>query len=311
MPKPRHPKRSPKKNKRSDSFTVTDNNTLLDQLFLAFPKKSRKMVKAVLRDGQVRVDDTIVTQFDTPLTNGQNVEVSWDRAPVSQHPDGLKIVHEDDHLIIIDKPPGLLTVATEKEKRKTAYAILSAYVKQTNPDNKIFIIHRLDRETSGLLMFARSKTVQEKMQKTWDSSISQRSYIAVVEGRVEQEEGRICSWLTESSAFIVYSSPNSQHGQKAVTLYKKLRENEHYTLLRINLETGRKHQIRVHMQDINHPVVGDSKYGNGHSPLRRLGLHAQVLAFIHPVDDKPYRFETAIPEKFNQLLARPREPRNL
>lgn len=294
---------SGKKKITSDSFIVEKNDTLLASLLGFFSHKSRNVLKAVLHDGQVTVNGRPIRQFDHPLRPGHKVEVSWQKNSALQQPHGLKIVYEDEELIIIDKPAGLLTVATDKEKRKTAYASLSSYVKLTNPENKIFIIHRLDRETSGLLMFAKNETIKKQIQENWTSTIDQRTYVGVVEGEVADGEGTIVSWLQESKAFIVYSSQNPQHGQKAITHYKKLHSNNNFSLLQINLETGRKHQIRVHMQDIQHPIVGDKKYGSSQSPLRRMGLHAQVLAFTHPKTGALCRFETEIPKKFLQLFS--------
>lgn len=285
----------------TDTFIVENNDTLLAFLLAILPNKSRKLLKAVLKDKQVTVDGTAVSQFDFPLLPGQRVEVSWQKKTFQQ-PHGLDILYEDRELIIIDKPSGLLTIATDKEKRKTAFAILSDYVKSEDPDNKIFVIHRLDRETSGLLMFAKNETIKRQIQESWTSTIDQRTYVGVVEGEVPQQEGTIVSWLNESKAFIVYSSPNPQHGRKAITRYQKLKANKAYSLMQLNLETGRKHQIRVHMQEIGHPIIGDTKYGSSVNPLRRLGLHAQVLAFTHPRTGKPCRFETDIPDKFLRLF---------
>jgi 23S rRNA pseudouridine1911/1915/1917 synthase len=297
-----------KKTMKIDTFTVEKKDTLLACLLISLPHKSRNVLKAVLRDGQVMVDGTPVSQFDQGLRPGQRIEVRWDKKTPQQQPLGLNIVYEDQELIIINKPAGLLTIATDKEKRKTAYAVLSNYVKQEDPENKIFVIHRLDRETSGLLMFAKNETIKVQIQENWTTTIDERTYIGVVEGEVQQQEGTIVSWLKESKAFIVYSSQNPQHGQKAVTHYKKIKGNNTFSLLQINLETGRKHQIRVHMQDIKHPIIGDSKYGSTQSPIRRMGLHAQVLAFTHPKTGKACRFETEIPRKFLQLFSPATKP---
>ncbi len=291
-----------KKKKKINTFTVEKEDTLLAWLQQNLPHKSRKLLKAVLRDGQVEIDGVPVRQFDHKLCPGQHATINWEKSTVQQQPQGLDIVHEDDELIIINKPSGLLTVATDKEKRKTAYAILSSYVKMENLENKIFIIHRLDRETSGLLMFAKNETIKHQIQKTWTTTIEQRTYVGVVEGDVQQRNGTIVSWLNESKAFIVYSSQNQHHGQRAVTHYKKIKSNSNFSLLEINLQTGRKHQIRVHMQDIKHPIIGDRKYGSVENPIRRIGLHAQVLAFTHPVTGKACRFKTEIPRKFLQLF---------
>ncbi len=286
----------------TDTFMVEDNNTLLAFLLSVLANKSRKLIKAVLKDKQVAVDGTAVSQFDFPLLPGQRVEVDWQKKTPQRQSHGLDIVYEDQELIVIDKPSGLLTIATDKEKRKTAFAILSDYVKTEDPDNKIFVIHRLDRETSGLLMFAKNETIKRQIQENWTSTVDQRTYVGVVEGEVKQQEGKVVSWLNESKAFIVYSSPNPQHGKKAITRYRTLKANKAYSLMQLTLETGRKHQIRVHMQEIGHPIIGDSKYGSSVNPVRRLGLHAQVLAFIHPRTGKPCRFETAIPERFLRLF---------
>lgn len=286
-----------------DIFTVDKNDTLLPCLISLLPQKSRSILKAVLKDRQVSVDGIPVTQFDHDLIPGQRLEVRWDRSTPQQKSHGLNIIYEDQDLIVIDKPSGLLTIATDKEKRNTAYSFLSDYVKTADPDNKIFIIHRLDRETSGLLMFAKNETVKQQIQKTWITTINQRTYIAVVEGEVKKTKGTIISWLTESKALIVYSSQNQKLGRKAITHYKKIRGNSKFSLLQVNLETGRKHQIRVHMQDIKHPILGDKKYGSGLNPIRRIGLHSQVLAFTHPRTGEACRFETPIPKIFRKLFS--------
>ncbi len=294
--------------KKTDTFIVDKEDSLLTFVLARLPQRSRTLIKAVLKDRQIYVEGKAVSQFDHPLHPGQRVEVRWVREVEKKPAQDLKIIHEDEDLIVIDKPSGLLTVATDKEKRKTAYAMLSDYVKAQDPENKIFIVHRLDRETSGLLLFARNEKIKKEIQETWETTIAERTYIAVVEGRVEPPEGTVSSWLKESSAFIVYSHQSSQLGKKAITHYKKLRDNGTYSLLQLNLETGRKHQIRVHMQDIKHPIVGDDKYGATANPLRRMGLHAMVLAFTHPKTGKLCRFETAIPGKFYKLFAPPNTP---
>ncbi len=293
---------SGKKKLRSSDFTVEKEESLLKSLLANLPNKSRSVVKAVLRDRQVFVDGKPVTQFDHPLTPGQHVVVGWDRAVPLEQPRELNIVYEDQDLIVINKPSGLLTVATEKEKRKTAYSMLSRYVKTADPKQKIFIIHRLDRETSGLLLFAKSEAIKRKIQENWNATVGQRTYIGVVEGQMADPEGTIVSWLTESKAFIVYSSQNQRKGKKAITHYKKIGGNSTYSLLQINLETGRKHQIRVHMQDIKHSIIGDKKYGSTLNPIRRIGLHAQVLSFTHPSTGEKCHFETPIPHKFMALV---------
>lgn len=297
-------KRGPvqRKRKQPDNFTIEKKGTLLETLYELFPQKKKGLLKSVLKDKQVFVNGRWITQFDHPLKPGQKLEVRWEKQSQEELPHRLKLIFEDEDLIVVDKPSGLLTVATAKEKRKTAYAILSDHVKKANPDNKIFIIHRIDRETSGLLMFAKNESMKNQIQENWSSTIEQRTYVAVVEGVMETKEGTLKSYLKESSAFTVYSSQNPQHGQEAITHYKVLEVNDEFSLVQVNLETGRKHQIRVHMQDLNHPIVGDPKYGATVNPIRRMGLHAQVLAFTHPKTGEICRFETPIPGKFRHVF---------
>ncbi len=287
----------------TSKYLVEKNEFLLESLFEHFSSRSKKVVKAVLRDRQVSVDGRIVTRFDHPLFPGTKVEVSWEPNVQKKKIGQLEIVFEDEDLIIINKPAGLLSVGTDKEKRKTAYSMLSSYVRGENEKNRIFIIHRLDRDSSGLLMFAKSEKNQEKILKTWKSFIDQRTYIAVVEGEVDRQNGTIASWLTASKAFIVYSSQKQGSGQRAVTHFTKLQGNTDYTLVQIQMETGHKHQARVHMQDITHPIIGDKKYGAKSDPIHRLGLHAQVLVFTHPRSGKICRFGTVVPKLFLQLFS--------
>jgi 23S rRNA pseudouridine1911/1915/1917 synthase len=297
------PKKRPAGKVPNDKFIVDSDSPLLEYLIRVLPQRSRSRLKAVLKERQVLVNGRPVTQFDHPLKKGQKLEVQWERPATPPPMLGLQIIFEDADLIVVNKPPGLLTVATDKEKRRTAFAILSNYVKTQDPENKIFIVHRIDRETSGLLLFARNEKIKRQIQESWEETISKRTYVAVVEGEVSDDEGTITSWLTESKALKVYSSQNPQHGLKSITHYRKLRANESYSLLQLNLETGRKHQIRVHLQDLGHPVVGDTKYGSGEKPINRLALHAQVLAFTHPKTGELCSFETQVPPVFMKLFA--------
>ncbi|MFV0439070.1 MAG: RluA family pseudouridine synthase [Desulfopila sp.] len=296
----------PSTRKTSDTLIVAADGPLLAYLISALPGRSRNRLKAVLKARQILVDGRPIGQFDHPLRQGQKVEVQWQRNSQPVPMQGLTIVHEDPDIIVVNKPANLLTVATDKEKRRTAYAILSSYVKSEHPDNRIFIVHRLDRETSGLLLFARNEKTKRLLQESWETTIRQRSYVAVVVGEITEEEGTVTSWLTESRALKVYSSQNPGQGQKAITHFRKLRASSAYTLLQLNLDTGRKHQIRVHMQDIGHPVAGDRKYGTStEKPINRLALHAQTLVFTHPVTDRLCHFTTPVPPLFVKLFASP------
>jgi 23S rRNA pseudouridine1911/1915/1917 synthase len=284
---------------------VTESSELMKFLIEKFPEKSRTTIKSMLAHKQIGVDDMITTKFDFPLKRGQVVYLNKKRSDEKPRFRGLRIVHEDSSLIVVDKASGLLSMASETEKVKTAYNMLSEYVKKSDPKNLIFIVHRLDRDTSGLMMFAKSKKVQEVLQKDWNESIIERSYIAIVEGCIEKTEGTVTSWLKENKAMVMFSSQTPDDGQKAVTHYKVLKTNKLFSLLDIRLETGRKNQIRVHMKDIGFPVTGDKKYGAKLNPVGQMGLHARVLSFKHPVTGKALRFDTPIPIKFQKLFSLP------
>ena len=281
---------------------VTESSELMKFLIDKFPEKSRTTIKSMLAHKLVTVDEMVTTKFDFPLKRGQMVFLNKKKTDEKPRFRGLRIVHEDSAIIVVDKVSGLLSMASDTEKNKTAYSMLSEYVKKFDPKNLIFIVHRLDRDTSGLMMFAKSKKIQEVLQKDWNDSIIDRSYVVIVEGVVENEEGTVTSWLKENKALVMFSSQTPNDGQKAVTHYKLLRSNKLFSLLEVKLETGRKNQIRVHMKDIGHPVTGDKKYGAKLNPIGQMGLHARVLAFKHPVTGKTLRFDTPIPVKFLKVF---------
>ncbi len=290
------------KAKANTIFKVTEPIGLLKFLILNVPGKSRNTVKSLLAHRQVWVGKQIETQFDFPLLAGNEVSVSAERPAEETRYRGLRILFEDSSVIVIEKEAGLLSIASAKDSIHTAYSILSNHVKRENPQNRIFIVHRLDRDTSGVMMFAKSEKVQTILQKDWQENVSERTYVAIVEGRVENDKETIRSFLKENKAMIVYSTMDSENGDEAITHYKVLKRKEQYSLLEVELETGRKNQIRVHMKDIGHSVVGDEKYGSKTDPLGRMGLHARVLAFKHPLTGKTCRFETAIPARFSRLM---------
>jgi 23S rRNA pseudouridine1911/1915/1917 synthase len=283
-------------------FEVTEEIQLLTFLLAKIPNKSRHNVKALLRDKQVLVNKKVVTQFNHVLQPKQIVEIKDTKAPQEQRYKGLKIIFEDAHLIVIEKDEGTLSIATEKQKLHNAYSILSDHIKKEDPRNRIFVIHRLDRETSGLMMFAKSEKVQKLMQESWNATIQERTYLALTEGFVKQLEGTVESYLVENKALTVYSVSNPNLGKHAITHYETLKSTERNSLLKVYLETGRKNQIRVHMKDIGFPIVGDEKYGAKTDPINRLGLHAWVLSFIHPITQEEMYFETPIPRKFLWLF---------
>jgi 23S rRNA pseudouridine1911/1915/1917 synthase len=293
---------NPRINKPDIHLKVSQNTVLMKFLLENIRSKNRDNFKTLLNNNQILVDGEVITWYNQPLVPGQEVKITWERASQAKNYPGIKIIFEDEYLIVIEKDAGILSISTEKEKEKTAYSILSKHVKEQDPSNLIFVVHRLDRETSGIMIFAKSEDIQAKLQERWNDTITERTYIAVVEGSVEKDKGTIQSYLRESKALIVYSSNKPENGQLAITHYKTIKKNPKYSLLEVNLETGRKNQIRVHMQVIGHSVIGDKKYGSKASPIKRLGLHAQVLAFIHPISKNPMRFETPIPTSFLKLF---------
>lgn len=295
----------PRRQKGTDRRTllpVTAAAELMPFLIANLPRQSRNNIKSLLSRGQVLVDGSIVRQYNHPLQPGQEVMVDSSSARGKEVFQGLRVLYEDQHLLVADKPAGLLTIATDSEKQNTAYHHLMDYVREKNPSNRIFIVHRLDRDTSGVIVFAKQEEIKRRFQEHWKEIITERAYIAVVEGPVSKKEDRVRSWLLETKTKHVYSSSQPGDGLEAVTHYKVLQTSSRYSLLEIHLETGRKNQIRVHMQDIGHPIVGDKKYGSDINPLRRLALHARVLAFNHLVTNQSMRFETEIPPQFMALF---------
>jgi RluA family pseudouridine synthase len=225
--------------------------------------------------------------------------------PKRFQPRGLSVVYEDRDILVVDKMSSLLTVSNDKVRDHTAYYLLNDYVRKGNPKskNKALIVHRLDRDTSGVLVFAKSEEAQSFLQDEWLKF--DKKYYAVVLGKLEEKEGVVTSYLAESSALKMYSVNDPKKGKLAKTRYKVLRESTRYSLLEVNLLTGRKNQIRVHMADKGCPVVGDKKYGKKDKAIKRLALHAASLSLIHPFSKKEMTFTTEMPIYFESLMNRP------
>lgn len=288
------------KGPRGRKVTVKEEDTLLSFLFALLSGQSKSSVKALLAHRQISVNGKLTSQFDTPLLPGDEVGISYERGKVEFNNPKLTIVWEDEDLIVVNKKEGLLSVSSTKVKERTAYHLLSEYVKKSDPRNKIFVLHRLDRDTSGLMMFAKSQRVQKELQSNWNANITARTYVAVVEGRPVKDSDLIISNLTENAKMQVYVTAEDG-GKEAITRYRVLKSNSTYSLLELDLETGRKNQIRAQMQSIGHSIAGDYKYGAETDPIGRLMLHARRLFFIHPVTGEEMRFETRIPEKFTSI----------
>ena len=302
------------KRKQDTSFRVEAATELMPFLLSKLGGMTRTSVKQLLSQRRVTVNAGIQTRHDTPLKAGDKVQVLQGRGNVELRHPKLRVIYEDDALIVVEKKNGLLTVPyNPKSSEMTAYSILKEYVKKQSRSATVHVVHRLDRETSGVLVFAKSVELQEYMRTYWKQLVTKRTYAAVVEGHLDKKEGTITTWLTEDShTGMVYSSPKDDGGQKAITHYKVINatsigegdQEMPISLVELNLETGRTNQIRVHMQSIGHPVMGDRKYGHGNefSPIDRLCLHARTLEFIHPMTEKKVRFETPLPKEFSKAI---------
>lgn len=292
--------------KQQQNFQVESPSTLLPFLREKLAGKPAGKVKSILEHGLVSVDGKATTKYNAPLKPGQTVTIGAyvpeppANALAASHP---PILYEDRELLVIDKPAGLLTISTgSKEPEDTAYRQMTAYVRRKNPENRIFVVHRLDRDTSGVVVFAKDPVIKEALQEKWDELVTYRGYYAIAEGKMEEPAGRLTSWLKETRTHIVYSSRKAGDGKPAVTNYEIIRQNPDYSFLRVWLETGRKNQIRVQLSELGHPVTGDKKYGAKRDPLKRLGLHAWKLELTHPFTGKRLDLIAEPPQKFADFL---------
>ncbi|MBC7963812.1 MAG: RluA family pseudouridine synthase [Steroidobacteraceae bacterium] len=230
------------------------------------------------------------------------------RTPAKYQPKGLTVLYEDKDIIVVEKPCGLLTIGTERDKSRTVHSILNEYVRKGDPRsrNRVYIVHRLDRETSGVLILAKSETAKIFLQEHWQET--DKRYLTIVHGSLAPKVGTISSYLAENSAFTVYSTPDPARGKLSHTEYTVLKEIRGFSLLEIHLLTGRKHQIRVHLSEKGHPVVGDTKYGRGKDTYGTLALHARSISFTHPVSGKRLTFETGVPDFFTRLVGKTEAP---
>lgn len=262
---------------------------------------SRNRAKALITNRVVLVNNIITTHPLAELKPGDVVQLDRSKHKKSFHSKELDIVYEDPYLIVVDKQPGLLSMSNNT-RQQTVQTILNRYLEKGGGRNTSHLVHRLDRDTSGLMVYAKDVQTQQSLINGWQQLVTDRRYVALVEGQLKAEHGRIESWLTEDKRFITHSSKVDNGGKFAVTHYHVLASSNGYSLVDCELETGRKNQIRVHMQDLGCPVVGDRKYGASADPMNRLGLHAYMLCFTHPVTGKHMRFETPVPICFEKLL---------
>ncbi len=284
-------------------FKVHKSLPLLEYLILKLPSLSRTKIKSFLAHNQVLVDGMTVTKFDFELASEDEVTIIKHGKKIEkQSLSVLDIIYEDEDFIAINKPSGLLSIASDKEREKTAYRLLNDYVRRQDPSKRIYVLHRIDRDTSGVLVVAKNVKVRDALQKHWNDYVTFRGYYAIAVGKMDKSEGTFHTWLVENSTNLMYSSRRKGDGQEAITHYKVMNYNGQYTLLHVNIDTGRKNQIRVHLRENGHPIVGDEKYGQKETPIGRLGLHAFKLSFRHPYTKKEMTFVAPMPKEFTKLF---------
>lgn len=287
--------------------TVNTPAELLPYLFETWPDTKRTRVKQWLKFGSVHVNGRVVTKHNHELKPGDKVAIEVDRMArkaAPPLPTGLKIVHEDDAIIVLDKGPGWLTVALDSGKGRTAYAALTDHVRASNPRNRVWIVHRLDRDTSGLIVFAKTEPYKRVLQQNWHKF--DKTYHAIVEGVMKRDSGTLRCHLNEEFSLRVRSVPPDDDTREAITHFKVLQRTHNTTLVELKLETGRRHQLRVHLSDMGHPIVGDKPYGAVTDPAKRLALHATELRFVHPATEQKMVFNLPLPDVLKKLIPSPK-----
>lgn len=281
-------------------ITVKDNAPLLEYL-INNVSESRSKLKATLQGRGIAVNGRMVTQFDYQLKTGDKITISRHKKQNQFKSRYVKIVYEDRWLVVVEKNIGILSMAAGHSSLNVK-SVLDDYFLKSRQKCRAHVVHRLDRDTSGLMVYAKDIETEQILEHNWHQIVYDRRYVAVVSGEMEQDNGTIANWLKDNKAYITYSSPTDNGGKYAVTHFQVLNRTTEHSLVEYKLETGRKNQIRVHSADMGHPVCGDVKYGNGDDPLHRLCLHAYMLCFTHPITGEPMEFSTPIPTAFRSLF---------
>jgi len=297
----RQEKKSPV-NQNVKEYLVEQPDELLKYLLEYFSSKKRPLIKAILSGGQVKVNGQQITQFNHSLRKGDQLSINWSKPSKKVKLAQLNIIHEDNQLIVIEKEPGLLSVASAKEKSKTAIQILKDHILARNPKDKVFVVHRLEREMSGILVFAKTAETQAKLQNDWNNYVIDRRYVAIVEGRPNKAQDTLKNYLTINKNNRVFVSKSADGSSMAVTHYKVIKQSRAFSMLELSTESGIKNQIRVQLAHIGHPVTGDKKYTAKKNPLARVALHAGLLEMIHPENGEKLRFELVAPSSFRNLV---------
>lgn len=276
-------------------YVAMENDELYSYLRKVITNKSKNNIKSLLKNGCVIVNNQVITKYNYVLSKGDVIEINKNKKLIDNN---LSIIYEDNNIIVVDKPSKLLTISNKNEKENTLYRMVSDYLKKDK--KKVFVIHRLDFDTSGVIMFAKNEKIQKLYQDNWNKLAKVREYYAVVEG-ITNDKGHIESYLKQTKTLLVYSSKNKD-GYFAITDYEKIANNDKYSLLKINIFTGRRNQIRCHMHDINHPIVGDNRYLSKTNPINRLALHASRLIITDPITKNDFIFISNIPNEFYSLV---------
>ena len=283
---------------RKQTFIVDCKINLVDAIFNFKKDLSKKSIKNFIKNKMIMVNGNVITNNSFLLDRNDLVEISYEKRVIPKY--DLDILYEDDYLIVINKPCGLLSISNDKEKEITAYRMVSDYVKTNNKRGFIFVVHRLDQDTSGILMFCKNEKIRDRLQENWNNVVKKRGYIALVDGKINGT-GTIRSFLMEDKRQFVYSSKNGI-GKEAITHYSVIKNNSNYSMLQVFIDTGRRNQIRVHLSEHGFPIVGDKKYRCKTNPIKRLCLHANILEFIHPVSTKIISIKCDVPDNFKQLF---------
>ena len=290
-------------------FRVKEEELLYTFLSKTFPSMSRSKLKNLLSCHRVLVNGCPISQYNFNLLPDTLVEISSQSKEINFHSQYLRIIYEDRWLIIIEKNTGVLSMGSPHHPFSIK-TILDEYFSQKHLSVRSHVVHRLDRETSGIMVYAKTTEVQGIFRNDWHNRVTDRRYYAIIEGALYPRSGTISSWLKDNKSFFTYSSPIDNGGKYAVTHYCTIASNSNYSLIELQLETGRKNQIRVHLQDLGHPIVGDYKYGSQINPIGRLCLHAFRLNFTHPITKEQINFETPYPSSFTKLISKPMSERN-
>jgi 23S rRNA pseudouridine1911/1915/1917 synthase len=299
-------KKQPRRGPATDNvarFTINQDTTLLAAAAIALPDHRPTKLKSLLRHNQLAINGVPCSQFDHPVAAGDQLWVNFDRSfQVFSHPK-LKLVYEDNDIIVVDKAYGLLSTAAGRPTDDTVFNIIRRYARLFSDKANVYVVHRLDRDTSGLMLLTRTKHSRDILINNWNDLVVERKYVAVVEGEMQQQEGTVKSFLAENpDTFEMYSTTDQKLGRLAVTRYRMLQQGKRFAMVELRIKTGRKNQLRVHMHDLGNPVSGDRKYGGHPSPINRIALHATSITLIHPITKQTLTFNSPIPTNFTTML---------